>query len=144
MHNDKAHQKATKGSSGVVGESAIWARDFDDDLKTILIIIIRSNTIRTLSSSSFLPPKPKPPLVVGVSVGGFIFLSFSHHRHHPSSSWCIFCLLCLFFCVFVKKLVFFFKCFFSSTFFAQHFASNFASNKKSRQNELTHTHTTIT
>ena len=24
MHNDKAHQKATKGSSGVVGESHIW------------------------------------------------------------------------------------------------------------------------
>ena len=24
MHNDKAHQKAAKGSSGVVGESAIW------------------------------------------------------------------------------------------------------------------------
>ena len=24
MHNDKAHQKADKGSSGVVGESAIW------------------------------------------------------------------------------------------------------------------------
>ena len=24
MHNDKAHQKAAKGSSGVVGESHIW------------------------------------------------------------------------------------------------------------------------
>ena len=24
MHNDKAHQKAAKGSSGVVGESPIW------------------------------------------------------------------------------------------------------------------------
>ena len=29
MHNDKAHQKATKGSSGVVGESAIWDGPLD-------------------------------------------------------------------------------------------------------------------
>jgi|TARA_R100000935_G_C2696039_1_gene108429 hypothetical protein len=29
MHNDKAHQKADKGSSGVVGESAIWDGPLD-------------------------------------------------------------------------------------------------------------------
>ena len=29
MHNDKAHQKAAKNSSGVVGESAIWDGPLD-------------------------------------------------------------------------------------------------------------------
>jgi hypothetical protein len=29
MHNDKAHQKASKNSSGVVGESAIWDGPLD-------------------------------------------------------------------------------------------------------------------
>ena len=74
-------------------------------------------------------------------MGGFIFLSLFYRRrhHHPSSSWCIFCLPCLFcFCVFVKKL----SCSFSSAFFSSKifFPRHFASNKKSRQNELTHTH----
>ena len=29
MHNDKAHQKAAKNTSGVVGESAIWDGPLD-------------------------------------------------------------------------------------------------------------------
>ena len=98
-------------------------RDFDDDFKKT-IIIIRSSTIRTLSSSSFLPP-PKPPLVgVAVACGGFIFLSFSHH--HPSSSWCIFCLLPFLLCF--RK-----SCSSSENFFLKNcfILLPFASNKKS-------------